>query len=344
MSFTYLKPMPSPEEVKDMLPMTSKMQQIKKQNDSEIADIITGKDSRVLAIIGPCSADNEDSVIEYVSRLAPIQEEIKDKVKIVPRIYTNKPRTTGSGYKGIASQPDPTQSPDMVEGLIAMRKMHLKAILESEFTAADEMLYPENWPYVEDMLSYVAIGARSVEDQHHRLTVSGFDVASGMKNPTSGDFSVMLNSVYAAQHPHHFTFAGYEVRTTGNPLAHTILRGAVSKHGNSTQNYHYEDLLRLADMYNNMDLVNPACIVDANHSNSGKKYKEQIRIVREVMASRQFSNDIKNLVKGVMIESYLEEGCQPISDNQVYGKSITDPCLGWEDSVNLLYMIADMNK
>lgn len=344
MSFTYLKPMPSPEEVKDMLPMTSKMQQIKKQNDSEIADIITGKDSRVLAIIGPCSADNEDSVIEYVSRLAPIQEEIKDKVKIVPRIYTNKPRTTGSGYKGIASQPDPTQSPDMVEGLIAMRKMHLKAILESEFTAADEMLYPENWPYVEDMLSYVAIGARSVEDQHHRLTVSGFDVASGMKNPTSGDFSVMLNSVYAAQHPHHFTFAGYEVRTTGNPLAHTILRGAVSKHGNSTQNYHYEDLLRLADMYNNMELVNPACIVDANHSNSGKKYKEQIRIVREVMASRQFSNDIKNLVKGVMIESYLEEGCQPISDNQVYGKSITDPCLGWEDSVNLLYMIAEMNK
>ena len=344
MSFTYLKPMPSPEEVKDMLPMTSKMQQIKKQNDSEIADIITGKDSRVLAIIGPCSSDNEDSVIEYVSRLAPIQEEIKDKVKIVPRIYTNKPRTTGSGYKGIASQPDPTQSPDMVEGLIAMRKMHLKAILESEFTAADEMLYPENWPYVEDMLSYVAIGARSVEDQHHRLTVSGFDVASGMKNPTSGDFSVMLNSVYAAQHPHHFTFAGYEVRTTGNPLAHTILRGAVSKHGNSTQNYHYEDLLRLADMYNSMDLVNPACIVDANHSNSGKKYKEQIRIVREVMASRQFSNDIKNLVKGVMIESYLEEGCQPISDNQVYGKSITDPCLGWEDSVNLLYMIAEMNK
>ena len=336
--------MPSPEEVKDMLPMTSKMQQIKKQNDSEIADIITGKDSRVLAIIGPCSADNEDSVIEYVSRLAPIQEEIKDKVKIVPRIYTNKPRTTGSGYKGIASQPDPTQSPDMVEGLIAMRKMHLKAILESEFTAADEMLYPENWPYVEDMLSYVAIGARSVEDQHHRLTVSGFDVASGMKNPTSGDFSVMLNSVYAAQHPHHFTFAGYEVRTTGNPLAHTILRGAVSKHGNSTQNYHYEDLLRLADMYNNMDLVNPAWIVDANHSNSGKKYKEQIRIVREVMASRQFSNDIKNLVKGVMIESYLEEGCQPISDNQGYGKSITDPCLGWEDSVNLLYMIAEMNK
>ncbi|MBR1571608.1 MAG: 3-deoxy-7-phosphoheptulonate synthase [Lachnospiraceae bacterium] len=344
MSFTYLKPMPSPEEIKDMLPMTSKMQAIKKQNDSEIADIITGKDSRVLAIIGPCSADNEDSVVEYVSRLAPIQEEIKDRVKIVPRIYTNKPRTTGSGYKGIASQPDPTQSPDMVEGLITMRKMHLKAILESEFTSADEMLYPENWPYVEDMLSYVAIGARSVEDQHHRLTVSGFDVASGMKNPTSGDFSVMLNSVYAAQHPHHFTYAGYEVRTTGNPLAHTILRGAVSKHGNSTQNYHYEDLLRLADMYNAMDLVNPACIVDANHSNSGKKYKEQIRIVREVMASRQFSNDIKNLVKGVMIESYLEEGCQPISENQVYGKSITDPCLGWEDSVNLLYMIAEMNK
>jgi len=298
----------------------------------------------VLAIIGPCSADNEDSVCEYVNRLTSVQEKIKDRVLIVPRIYTNKPRTTGSGYKGIASQPDPTKAPDMVEGLIAMRKMHLRAIAESGFTCADEMLYPENWPYVEDLLSYVAIGARSVEDQHHRLTVSGFDVASGMKNPTSGDFSVMLNSVYAAQHAHHFTFSGYEVRTTGNPLAHTILRGAVSKHGNCVQNYHYEDLVRLSDMYASMDLVNPATIVDANHSNSNKQFKQQIRIVREIMMSRQFSSDVKNLVKGVMVESYLEEGSQKISDHQVYGKSITDPCLGWEDSEKLLYMIAELNK
>ena len=332
MSFSYLKKMPDPDTIKSEFSMTPEMKALKADRDQQIADIITGKDDRVLAIIGPCSADNEDSVCEYVNRLTSVQEKIKDRVLIVPRIYTNKPRTTGSGYKGIASQPDPTKAPDMVEGLIAMRKMHLRAIAESGFTCADEMLYPENWPYVEDLLSYVAIGARSVEDQHHRLTVSGFDVASGMKNPTSGDFSVMLNSVYAAQHAHHFTFSGYEVRTTGNPLAHTILRGAVSKHGNCVQNYHYEDLVRLSDMYASMDLVNPATIVDANHSNSNKQFKQQIRIVREIMMSRQFSSDVKNLVKGVMVESYLEEGSQKISDHQVYGKSITDPCLGWEDS------------
>ena len=336
--------MPDPDTIKSEFALTPEMKALKADRDQQIADIITGKDDRVLAIIGPCSADNEDSVCEYVNRLISVQEKIKDRVLIVPRIYTNKPRTTGSGYKGIASQPDPTKAPDMVEGLIAMRKMHLRAIEESGFTCADEMLYPENWPYVEDLLSYVAIGARSVEDQHHRLTVSGFDVASGMKNPTSGDFSVMLNSVYAAQHAHHFTFSGYEVRTTGNPLAHTILRGAVSKHGNCVQNYHYEDLVRLSDMYASMDLVNPATIVDANHSNSNKQFKQQIRIVREIMMSRQFSSDVKNLVKGVMVESYLEEGSQKISDHQVYGKSITDPCLGWEDSEKLLYMIAELNK
>lgn len=336
--------MPDPDTIKSEFSMTPEMKALKADRDQQIADIITGKDDRVLAIIGPCSADNEDSVCEYVNRLTSVQEKIKDRVLIVPRIYTNKPRTTGSGYKGIASQPDPTKAPDMVEGLIAMRKMHLRAIAESGFTCADEMLYPENWPYVEDLLSYVAIGARSVEDQQHRLTVSGFDVASGMKNPTSGDFSVMLNSVYAAQHAHHFTFSGYEVRTTGNPLAHTILRGAVSKHGNCVQNYHYEDLVRLSDMYASMDLVNPATIVDANHSNSNKQFKQQIRIVREIMMSRQFSSDVKNLVKGVMVESYLEEGSQKISDHQVYGKSITDPCLGWEDSEKLLYMIAELNK
>ena len=344
MSFSYLKKMPDPDTIKSEFALTPEMKALKADRDQQIADIITGKDDRVLAIIGPCSADNEDSVCEYVNRLTSVQEKIKDRVLIVPRIYTNKPRTTGSGYKGIASQPDPTKAPDMVEGLIAMRKMHLRAIEESGFTCADEMLYPENWPYVEDLLSYVAIGARSVEDQHHRLTVSGFDVASGMKNPTSGDFSVMLNSVYAAQHAHHFTFSGYEVRTTGNPLAHTILRGAVSKHGNCVQNYHYEDLVRLSDMYASMDLVNPATIVDANHSNSNKQFKQQIRIVREIMMSRQFSGDVMNLVKGVMVESYLEEGSQKISDHQVYGKSITDPCLGWEDSEKLLYMIAELNK
>ncbi len=344
MSFSYLKKMPDPDTIKSEFALTPEMKALKADRDQQIADIITGKDDRVLAIIGPCSADNEDSVCEYVNRLTSVQEKIKDRVLIVPRIYTNKPRTTGSGYKGIASQPDPTKAPDMVEGLIAMRKMHLRAIRESGFTCADEMLFPENWPYVEDLLSYVAIGARSVEDQHHRLTVSGFDVASGMKNPTSGDFSVMLNSVYAAQHAHHFTFSGYEVRTTGNPLAHTILRGAVSKHGNCVQNYHYEDLVRLSDMYASMDLVNPATIVDANHSNSNKQFKQQIRIVREIMMSRQFSSDVKNLVKGVMVESYLEEGSQKISDHQVYGKSITDPCLGWEDSEKLLYMIAELNK
>ena len=344
MSFSYLKKMPDPDTIKSEFALTPEMKALKADRDQQIADIITGKDDRVLAIIGPCSADNEDSVCEYVNRLTSVQEKIKDRVLIVPRIYTNKPRTTGSGYKGIASQPDPTKAPDMVEGLIAMRKMHLRAIRESGFTCADEMLYPENWPYVEDLLSYVAIGARSVEDQQHRLTVSGFDVASGMKNPTSGDFSVMLNSVYAAQHAHHFTFSGYEVRTTGNPLAHTILRGAVSKHGNCVQNYHYEDLVRLSDMYASMDLVNPATIVDANHSNSNKQFKQQIRIVREIMMSRQFSSDVKNLVKGVMVESYLEEGSQKISDHQVYGKSITDPCLGWEDSEKLLYMIAELNK
>ncbi len=343
MSFTYLHPLPSPEEIARELPLTEELKALKEQRDHEISDIITGKDDRILAIIGPCSADNEDAVLEYISRLVPVQEKIKDRVLIVPRIYTNKPRTTGEGYKGIASQPDPTKAPDMVEGLIAMRKMHIRAMDECGFTCADEMLYPENWPYVEDLLSYVAIGARSVEDQHHRLTVSGFDVASGMKNPTSGDLTVMLNSVYAAQHPHHFAFAGHEVETTGNPLTHTILRGAVSKHGNSTQNYHYEDLIRLHDMYQKMDLVNPACVVDCNHSNSNKQFEQQIRIAREVMHSRRYSEAIKGLVKGLMIESYLEEGNQKISDHQVYGKSITDACLGWEASEQLLYDLAEMN-
>ncbi len=343
MSFSYLKQLPSPSSIKEQYPLSEKLSALKSERDQMISDVITGKDNRFLVIIGPCSADNEDAVLDYVSRLAPVAEKVKDRLIIIPRIYTNKPRTTGEGYKGIASQPDPEKKPDMVAGLIAMRNMHIRAIEESELTCADEMLYPENWGYVEDLLSYVAIGARSVEDQHHRLTVSGFDVASGMKNPTSGDFTVMLNSVYAAQHPHHFVYRGYEVKTTGNPLTHVVLRGAVSKHGNNVQNYHYEDIMRLIEKYNQVNLVNPAAIIDANHSNSGKQYQEQVRIVKEVMHNRKLSSDIHNMIKGVMIESYIEPGAQKVSEH-IYGKSITDPCLGWEASEQLIYDIAEMNQ
>lgn len=341
MSFNYIMKLPTPEEIRTQYPLSPALQALKKERDEEIAAIIRGESHKFLVIIGPCSADKEDSVCDYISRLAKVNEKVKDKLVLVPRIYTNKPRTTGDGYKGIVHQPDPkSQKEDFLLGLIAMRKMHLRAIEESGLTPADEMLYPENWGYVEDILSYVAIGARSVEDQQHRLTVSGFDVASGMKNPTSGDFSVMLNSVYAAQQPHSFIYRGYEVSTPGNPLAHTVLRGAVSKHGNSTANYHYEDLSRLMEMYSERDLLNPACIIDSNHNNSNKQFKQQIRIVKEVMHSRKLNPDIHNLVKGVMIESYIEEGCQKVSEG-IYGKSITDPCLGWEDSERLIYDIAE---
>ena len=341
MSFTFLNQLPTPEEIKRNYPLTPELAELKKQRDAMISDVITGKDSRFLVIIGPCSADNEDSVCDYVSRLTKIQEDVKDQLIIVPRVYTNKPRTTGEGYKGIASQPDPEKAPDMVEGLIAMRKMHIRAIAESGLTCADEMLYPENWGYVEDLLSYVAIGARSVEDQQHRLTVSGMDVPAGMKNPTSGDFSVMLNSVVAAQSKQTFIYRNWEVNTPGNPLTHTILRGAVNKHGQTIPNYHYEDLIRLYNMYAARDLENPAVIVDANHSNSGKQYLEQIRIVKEVLHSCHHSADVKKLVKGVMIESYIEPGNQKVGDG-VYGKSITDACLGWAESEKLLYDIADL--
>lgn len=342
MSFHYLNQLPSPADIIQEYPLPQKLAQLKQTRDAAIRNVLTGKDDRFLVIIGPCSADSEEPVIDYVSRLTRIAEEVADRLIIIPRVYTNKPRTTGEGYKGIATQPDPEKAPDMVAGLIAMRKLHIRAIEESGLTTADEMLYPENWGYVEDLLSYVAIGARSVEDQQHRLVVSGFDVASGMKNPTSGDFSVMLNSVYAAQHPHHFVYRGYEVETPGNELTHVVLRGAVSKHGNCTQNYHYEDIMRLIEMYNERDLKNPAAIVDANHSNSNKKYQEQVRIVKEVMHNRRLSPDIRNMVKGVMIESYIEPGCQKIGDH-IYGKSITDPCLGWEESRKLIYDIAEMN-
>ena len=341
MSFNFLNQLPSPEEIKKEYPLPEKLAQIKKERDAAIRKVLTGEDNRFLVIIGPCSADSEEPVCDYVSRLTKIAEDVKDRLIIIPRVYTNKPRTTGEGYKGIATQPDPEKAPDMVAGLIAMRKLHIRTIEESGLTPADEMLYPENWSYIDDLLSYVAIGARSVEDQQHRLVVSGFDVASGMKNPTSGDFSVMLNSVYAAQHPHHFIYRGCDVETSGNPLAHTILRGGVDKYGQTIPNYHYEDLMRLYDLYSKKDLQNPAVIVDVNHSNSGKQYKEQIRIVSEVLHSRNYNPDVRKLVKGVMIESYLLEGRQDISDHMTPGCSITDPCLGWEDTERLLYDIAE---
>lgn len=343
MSFTFIKLLPTPEEIREQYPIPAHLARLKEERDARIRDVITGKSDKFLVIIGPCSADNEDAVCDYISRLAKVSEKVSDRLILIPRIYTNKPRTTGEGYKGIVHQPDPEKKEDFLQGLIAMRKMQLRALAESGLTAADEMLYPENWGYVSDILSYVAIGARSVEDQQHRLTVSGFDVPSGMKNPTSGDFSVMLNSVYAAQHAHSFIYRGWEVKTNGNELAHTVLRGATNKHGRNLPNYHYEDLNTLLTLYNERDLKNPACIIDANHSNSNKLFDQQIRIVREVMHSRNLSPDIHGFVKGVMIESYLEEGCQKVGGG-VYGKSITDPCLGWAASEKLIYELAELNK
>lgn len=340
MNMELKRKLPTPQTIKDMYPVSEELAMQKEKNDRQIRAILTGEDDRLMLLIGPCSADREDAVLDYVGRLREIQERVKDRLLLVPRVYSNKPRTTGDGYKGMLHQPDPNGQPDLLKGLIATRKLHMKVLEQTGFSGADELLYPENYLYLSDILSYVAIGARSVEDQHHRLTVSGFDVAAGMKNPTSGDLSVMLNSVYAAQHPHSFIYRGWEVNTTGNPLAHTILRGATNKHGNNIPNYHYEDLNLLLEMYNKMDLKNPACVVDANHSNSGKKFEQQIRIVKEVMHSRKFSPDIRKLVKGVMIESYIEEGCQKVGGG-VYGKSITDPCLGWADSERLIYEIAE---
>ena len=306
-----------------------------------IKDVFTGDSDKFLAIIGPCSADNEEAVLDYTSRLAKVQEKIKDKIIIVPRVYTNKPRTTGEGYKGMLHQPDPEKAPDMLAGLTSIRKMHMDVLANTGLSTADEMLYPENYRYLSDILSYVAVGARSVEDQQHRFTVSGMDVPAGMKNPTSGDLSVMLNSIIAAQQEQSFIYRGWEVNTSGNPLAHAILRGAVNKHGQCIPNYHYEDLQLLFNLYSKRDLVNRAVIVDANHSNSAKKYAEQIRIVKEVLHSRRHSSDIAGLVKGVMIESYIEPGSQKIGEG-VYGKSITDPCLGWDESERLLLEMADM--
>lgn len=342
MSFTFVKQLPSPDQIKSQTPMSEEMKKIKAGRDRLIQDVITGKSDKFIVIVGPCSADNEDSVCEYTNRLAKVQEKVADRLVLIPRIYTNKPRTTGEGYKGMLHQPDPEAKPDVMAGILAIRHMHMRSISETGLTSADEMLYPDNWHYLSDLLSYVAIGARSVENQEHRLMVSGLDIPVGMKNPTSGDFSVMLNSVVAAQGGHDFISRGWEVKTEGNPLTHTILRGAVNKHGNTIPNYHYEDLQLLLEMYEKRDLQNPAVIIDANHSNSGKKFEQQIRIVKEVLHSRLISPDIQKLVKGVMIESYLVEGAQKIGPDHVYGKSITDPCLGWEDTEKLLYTIAEL--
>lgn len=341
MSFEFIRKLPTPAEIKEQYPVPADVAEMKAKRDQEIADVFTGKSDKFLMIIGPCSADNEDAVIDYISRLKKVQEKISDKVLIIPRIYTNKPRTTGEGYKGMLHQPDPEKKPDMLNGLLAIRHLHIRAMKESGLTSADEMLYPDNYRYLSDILSYVAIGARSVEDQQHRLTASGMDVPCGMKNPTSGTLSVMMNSVVAAQMGHTFLYRGWEVKTSGNPLAHTILRGSQNKNGHTIPNYHYEDLRLLHDLYAEKNLANPAVIVDTNHSNSGKQYKEQLRIAKDVLHSCNCSPDIKKLVKGLMVESYIEEGSQKIGEG-IYGKSITDPCLGWEDTERLLYDIAEL--
>lgn len=337
----FKRKLPIPKEIKEQYPLTTELSQIKARRDKEIADVFTGKSSKMVLIIGPCSADREDAVLEYCERLAKLQEAVSDKLVLIPRVYTNKPRTTGDGYKGLLHQPDPRKTSDMLEGVIAIRRLHTNVLANTGLPTADEMLYPDNYRYLSDLLSYVAVGARSVENQEHRLTSSGIDIPVGMKNPTSGDISVMLNSIMAAQHPHTFIYRGWEVDTTGNPLAHAILRGYVNKHGESMPNYHFEELERLYNAYTTKGLQNMALIVDANHANSAKKYQEQPRICKEVLHSCRHSGEIKSMVKGFMIESYLEPGCQKIGDG-VYGKSITDPCLGWEDTVRLVQDIADL--
>ena len=337
----FKRKLPIPKEIKEQYPLTAELAQVKARRDKEIADVFTGKSGKMVLIIGPCSADREDAVLEYCERLAKLQEAVSDKLVLIPRVYTNKPRTTGDGYKGLLHQPDPRKTSDMLEGVIAIRRLHTNVLANTGLPTADEMLYPDNYRYLSDLLSYVAVGARSVENQEHRLTSSGIDIPVGMKNPTSGDISVMLNSIMAAQHPHTFIYRGWEVDTTGNPLAHAILRGYVNKHGESMPNYHFEELERLYNAYTAKGLQNMALIVDANHANSGKKYQEQPRICKEVLHSCRHSGEIKSMVKGFMVESYLEPGCQKIGDG-VYGKSITDPCLGWEETIRLVQDIADL--
>ena len=340
MSFEFVTKLPTPTEIKEQYPVPEEIKALKAERDAEIADVITGKSDKLLVIIGPCSADNETAVLDYTSRLVKVQEKIKDKVIIIPRVYTNKPRTTGVGYKGMLHQPDPEKKPDLLAGLVAIRKMHIDVMKETHLSPADEMLYPENYWYLSDVLSYVAVGARSVENQQHRLVCSGIDVPAGMKNPTSGDLSIMLNSIEAAQSSHSFLYRGWDVQTTGNDLAHAILRGAVNQYGQCIPNYHYEDMVNLYEMYKDKGFANPALVIDCNHSNSNKKYMEQIRIAKEIMHNRKHSNDLKGFVKGLMIESYIEGGNQKV-DEHIYGKSITDPCLGWDDTEKLLHIIAE---
>lgn len=341
MEMEFLRKLPTPQELKEQFPVSEKVKQIKDARDKEIRAIFEGNSDKLMLIIGPCSADNEDAVLDYISRLKKVQEKVEEKILIVPRIYTNKPRTVGVGYKGMLHQPDPERESDMLKGIIAIRQMHTRAVEETGFTCADEMLYPENHRYLSDLLSYVAIGARSVEDQQHRLTASGTGIPVGMKNPTGGDITVMMNSIIAAQSSHTFIYRGWEVKTKGNDYAHAILRGYVDKFGRSIPNYHYEDLQNLLEMYGEHDLKNPAVVVDANHSNSGKKFIEQIRICKDIMHSCKVSDDIHRLVKGLMVESYIEDGSQKVGEH-CYGKSITDPCLGWEKSEKLIYELADL--
>ena len=342
MNMEFFRKLPVPMEVKAQYPVTKEMEKVRNAQLTDLKNIFSGKDDRFILIIGPCSADHEDTVISYISRLRDVQDKVSDKIVIVPRIYTNKPRTTGEGYKGMLHQPDPNSSPDMLKGLISIRKLHQRAITETGFACADEMLYPENYRYLSDLLSYVAVGARSVENQQHRLTASGLDVPVGMKNPTSGDISVMINSIKAAQSSHVFLYRGWEVKSAGNTYAHAILRGYVNKHGHSMPNYHYEDLMNLASTYAESNLQNPAVIIDTNHSNSDKKYLEQVRISKEVLHSCRHSEDIRKIVKGLMIESYIYDGNQSISQEQILGKSITDPCLGWEKTERLIYDLAEL--
>ena len=339
MNMRFYRKLPIPKEIKEQFPVSEEIAAIREKRLAEMRDIFSGKSNRFLLIIGPCSADREDAVMDYIHRLKDVQAEVRDKIMIVPRVYTNKPRTTGDGYKGLFSQPNPDAAPDLLSGVIAMRSLHMKAIKETGFCCADEMLYPENHRYLSDLIGYVAIGARSVENQQHRLTASGLNIPVGMKNPTSGDITVMMNSIKAAHHKHIFCYRGWEVETQGNPYAHAILRGYVDKLGRTHSNYHYEDLAQLFEFYKESGLENPAAIIDTNHANSGKKYLEQIRISKEILYSCRHSADVQKLVKGLMIESYLEDGAQ--SDTAVYGKSITDPCLGWQKTEKLIYDIAD---
>lgn len=340
MAFDYLRSIPTPDEIIQSIPVDNSLRQLKRQRDAEIRAALESPEGRFLVIVGPCSAHDEDSVCEYVSRLAKVQEQTREKLVLVPRIYTNKPRTVGSGYKGMLHQPDHLKSPNISEGIRALRAMHIRSLRQSGLTAADEMLYPGNHPYLNDLLSYVAVGARSVENQQHRLTASGLDVPVGMKNPTSGDCRVMLNSIQAAQMPHVFTYNGWEVRTTGNASAHAILRGAVNQHGRNIPNYHYEDLMRIGELYLERGLVNPAIVVDVNHANSNKQFDEQPRVAMEVLESCRHAEMIQKLVRGIMVESFLVSGKQG-PEGTVYGQSITDPCLGWDETEDLLLRIAD---